>query len=406
MKRSSSIKNWLFIVLLVYLLMVAVGVLSQGFRALSGGSDGAERIFEFATNPLVGVLLGILATALVQSSSAVTSVIVGLVGGGLPIITAIPMIMGSNMGTTITNTLAALGNLREDEAFNRSFAAATVHDFFNLFTILIFLPLELLFHPLEYFSRWMARWFYGSADVSVGRFDFIRLVTRPAINVVRDGIRQLPANISGLVMIIVGISLVLLSVYLLNQVLHKVMTGRAERIFRTAVGKNSALAMLSGLVVTLIVQSSTLTTVLIVPLAGAGVMSLAQVYPFTLGANIGTPITALMSATAISGEYQSAALQIALVHLLYNALAVFVFACVPPLWRLPIQAAQALANGATRSRVVVPAYILGVFFVIPGIVFAGQSIFNNKSSAVVEAEQKAAYQPLQNEVEAKEMVVE
>jgi sodium-dependent phosphate cotransporter len=406
MKRSSSIKNWLFIVLLVYLLMVAVGVLSQGFRALSGGSDGAERIFEFATNPLVGVLLGILATALVQSSSAVTSVIVGLVGGGLPIITAIPMIMGSNMGTTITNTLAALGNLREDEAFNRSFAAATVHDFFNLFTIFIFLPLELLFHPLEYFSRWMARWFYGSADVSVGRFDFIRLVTRPAINVVRDGIRQLPANISGLVMIIVGISLVLLSVYLLNQVLHKVMTGRAERIFRTAVGKNSALAMLSGLVVTLIVQSSTLTTVLIVPLAGAGVMSLAQVYPFTLGANIGTPITALMSATAISGEYQSAALQIALVHLLYNALAVFVFACVPPLWRLPIQAAQALANGATRSRVVVPAYILGVFFVIPGIVFAGQSIFNNKSSAVVEAEQKAAYQPLQNEVEAKEMVVE
>jgi sodium-dependent phosphate cotransporter len=386
--------------------MVAVGVLSQGFRALSGGSDGAERIFEFATNPLVGVLLGILATALVQSSSAVTSVIVGLVGGGLPIITAIPMIMGSNMGTTITNTLAALGNLREDEAFNRSFAAATVHDFFNLFTILIFLPLELLFHPLEYFSRWMARWFYGSADVSVGRFDFIRLVTRPAINVVRDGIRQLPANISGLVMIIVGISLVLLSVNLLNQVLHKVMTGRAERIFRTAVGKNSALAMLSGLVVTLIVQSSTLTTVLIVPLAGAGVMSLAQVYPFTLGANIGTPITALMSATAISGEYQSAALQIALVHLLYNALAVFVFACVPPLWRLPIQAAQALANGATRSRVVVPAYILGVFFVIPGIVFAGQSIFNNKSSAVVEAEQKAAYQPLQNEVEAKEMVVE
>ena len=143
MRRSSSPLNWLLILGLVYLLMVAVGVLSQGFRAVSGGADGAEAIFEFATNPLVSVLLGVLATALVQSSSAVTSVIVGLVGGGLPIAIAIPMIMGSNMGTTITNTLAALGNLREDEAFNRSFAAATVHDFFNLFTILIFLPLEL-----------------------------------------------------------------------------------------------------------------------------------------------------------------------------------------------------------------------------------------------------------------------
>ncbi len=61
----------------------------------------------------------------------------GLVGGGLPITIAIPMIMGSNMGTTVTNTLAALGNVKDSEAFNRSFSGATVHDLFNLFTILI-----------------------------------------------------------------------------------------------------------------------------------------------------------------------------------------------------------------------------------------------------------------------------
>ena len=208
-------------------------------------------------------------------------------------------------------------------------------------------------------------------------------------------------------MIMVGITMVLLAVYLLNQVLHSVMTGRAEQIFRAAIGKNSALALLSGLVVTLIVQSSTLTTVLIVPLAGAGIMTLAQVYPFTLGANIGTPITALMSATAITGEYQAVALQIAFVHLLYNALAVGLFALIPPLWQLPLQAAQALANGATRSRLVVPAYILGVFFVVPGIVFTGQSLFNNKSAAVIEAEKKdARYQPLQREVEQKEIELE
>ena len=208
-------------------------------------------------------------------------------------------------------------------------------------------------------------------------------------------------------MIIVGIMMVLLMVYLLNKVLHAVMTGRAEQIFRAAIGKNSALALLSGLVVTLIVQSSTLTTVLIVPLAGAGIMTLAQVYPFTLGANIGTPITALMSATAITGEYQAVALQIAFVHLLYNGLAVILFALIPPLWRLPIQAAQALANGATRSRLVVPAYILGVFFILPGIVFTGQSFFNNKSASVIEAEKKdARYQALQREVEQKEMAIE
>jgi sodium-dependent phosphate cotransporter len=310
---------WMTIVALVYLLMVAVGLLSQGFRAVSGGSDGAAAIFEFANNPLVGVILGVLATALVQSSSAVTSVIVGLVGGGMPIAIAIPMIMGSNMGTTVTNTLAALGNLRDSDAFTRSFAAATVHDFFNLYCILIFLPLELLFHPLEQLSAVFAGWFSGAEDLSVSQFDFIRAITRPVINEIRDVIRLLPGGISGIVMIVAGIVSVLAVIYALNVMLKKVMTGKARQVFNAAIGKNATYAVLSGLVVTLIVQSSTLTTVLIVPMAGAGIFTLSQVYPFTLGANIGTPITALMSATAISGEYQVVALQIAIVHFLYKA---------------------------------------------------------------------------------------
>lgn len=393
--------QWLAIVLLVYLLMVAVGVLSQGFRAISGGSDGAEAIFEFANNPLVAVILGVLATALVQSSSAVTSVIVGLVGGGLPIAIAIPMIMGSNMGTTVTNTLAAMGSVNDGEAFNRSFSAATVHDFFNLFTILIFLPLELLFHPLELMSGLLARLFQGSEDVSVSQFDFIRALTRPLINQIRDLIRLLPGGVDGVVMILVGIAAVLGVIYGLNQLLAQVVTGRAHRLFNAAIGRNKALAMLSGLITTLIVQSSTLTTVLIVPMAGAGIFTLAQVYPFTLGANIGTPITALMSATAITGPYQIVALQVAIVHFLYNGLGVALFAAIPPLYRLPMRSAQALADGARRSPLVVPGYILGVFFVIPGLVFAGQSIFDFKSAPVVEAESnKAVYGPLQKRVEA------
>lgn len=397
---------WLIIVALVYLLMVAVGLLSQGFRAVSGGSDGAAAIFEFANNPLVGVILGVLATALVQSSSAVTSVIVGLVGGGMPIAIAIPMIMGSNMGTTVTNTLAALGNLKDSDAFTRSFAAATVHDFFNLYCILIFLPLELLFHPLEQLSAVFAGWFSGAEDLSVSQFDFIRAITRPVINEIRDVIRLLPGGISGIVMIVAGIVSVLAVIYALNVMLKKVMTGKARQVFNAAIGKNATYAVLSGLVVTLIVQSSTLTTVLIVPMAGAGIFTLSQVYPFTLGANIGTPITALMSATAISGEYQVVALQIAIIHFLYNGLGVALFAAVPLLWNLPVRSAQALADGARRSPWIVPAYILGVFFILPGIVFGAQSIFNYKSPQVLEAEKNALYEPLQKEVDAKSVGIE
>jgi sodium-dependent phosphate cotransporter len=399
--------QWLTIIVLVYLLMISVGVLSQGFRAVSGGSDGAAAIFEFANNPLVGVILGVLATALVQSSSAVTSVIVGLVGGGLPIAIAIPMIMGSNMGTTVTNTLAALGNIKDSDAFNRSFSAATVHDFFNLFTICLFLPLELLFHPLEHLSGYLANLFQGSDDLSVSKFDVVRAITRPLISEIRDVIRLLPGGIDGIVMIVVGVASVLAVIYGLNILLKKVVTGRARRLFNAAIGKNGALAVLSGLVTTLIVQSSTLTTVLIVPMAGAGIFTLAQVYPFTLGANIGTPITALMSATAITGDYQVVALQIAIVHLLYNGLSVALFASIPPLYRLPMRSAQALADGAKRSPWIVPGYIVGVFFVIPGIVFGGQKIFDYKNPQVVEAEaNKEVYEPLQQEVEGKRMRIE
>ena len=383
------------------MLLIAVGILSQGFRTVSGGAAGAAAIFEFATNPIVGVILGVLATALVQSSSAVTSVIVGLVGGGLPVAIAIPMIMGSNMGTTVTNTLAALGNFRDDQAFNRSFAAATVHDFFNLFAILIFLPLEILFKPLERLAGYLASFFEGSGDASMGDYDFVRAITRPVINEIRDLIRMLPDEINGFVMIVVGIAAVLGVVYGLNKMLRAVMTGRAQRIFNAAVGKNAALAVLSGLIVTILVQSSTLTTVLIVPMAGAGLFTLAQVYPFTLGANIGTPITALLSATAVTGEYQLFALQVALVHLLYNGFGVALFAAISPLWRLPIRAAQALADGAARSRWVVPAYILGVFFLLPGLIFGAQSLFNNKSPEVLEAETKEVYKAVQKEIEEK-----
>ncbi len=136
---SAKLFNWLSIVLLVYLVLVAVGTVSGGFKLASGGSEGAKEIFAFATNPIVALLLGALATALVQSSSTVTSVIVGLVAGGLPISIAIPMVMGANIGTTITNTLVSIGHIRSKEEFRRAFAASTVHDFFNLLAVAIFL---------------------------------------------------------------------------------------------------------------------------------------------------------------------------------------------------------------------------------------------------------------------------
>ncbi len=370
--------TWTLIASLVYLLLVGVTMVGSGFKWVSGGSEGAEAIFAFASNPLAGVILGILATALVQSSSTVTSVIVGLVAGGVPVEIAIPMIMGANMGTTITNTIVSLGNVREKAAFGKSFQAATVHDFFNLYSILIFLPIEILFHPLQKSAAALADLFVGDADASMSSFNFIGAITKPVAKTFAQGAEVLPGNLGGFVIILLGIAMIFASVIYLGKTLRAVMTHKAKDLLERAVGRSKFSGIVSGTVVTVLVQSSSTTTSLVVPLAGAGILTTRQIFPFTMGANIGTCITALLAATAISGAGAEVALQIALVHLLYNVFGVLLFSVTPWLKDLPIRSAEALGTRVAKNRVWAMGYIFGIFFLLPGAVFAGEMAFGKR----------------------------
>ena len=379
--------RWLAILALVYVLLIGVGIIGNGFSWVSGGAEGAESIFAFASNPIVAVIMGTLATALVQSSSTVSSVIVGLVSGGLPVSIAVPMIMGSNMGTTITNTFVSLGNIREDKAFGRSFAAATVHDFFNLYAIVIFLPIEMLFHPLERLAGVLSDLVAGEGSASIRHLNFVRTITRPVVNGVEGVLgAALPDLAGGLLMIAIGIACVIASVLYLGKLLRSTMTGRARGVFNAAIGRGPLVAILSGTLITILVQSSSTTTSLIVPFAGAGILTLMQVFPFTLGANIGTCITALLAATAVTGAYEELALQVALVHLLYNVLGVVVFCVIPFLYSLPLKSAEWLARAAEQSRAYAFGYIVLVFFALPGLALGGQAWLGQTNPDVLEAE--------------------
>ena len=102
------------VVALLYLFLVGVKMLEGGIKGL--GSDTAGGLFDGITSPLAALFVGILATVLVQSSSVTTSTIVGLVATGvLPIETAVPMVMGANIGTTITNTIVSLAHARKSD---------------------------------------------------------------------------------------------------------------------------------------------------------------------------------------------------------------------------------------------------------------------------------------------------
>lgn len=369
---SANWVQWFVVLGLVYLLLVAVAMIGTGFKAAAGNQ--AKELFAFASNPLTGVIVGTVATALIQSSSTVTSIIVGLVAGGLPVSIAIPMIMGANMGTTITNTIVSLGHVRKGEEFRRAFSAATVHDFFNLFSILIFLPLEIMFGVLQRIGEFLSTMMVGGDSLSVKGFNFIKPLVKPPVNAMKDVFHGIGASdlIMGIFFIVIGIALIFVVITFIGKLLKVLMVGRAKAILHSAVGRGPVSGIFSGTAITVLVQSSSTTTSLVVPLAGTGVFSLRQIYPFTLGANIGTCITALLAATAVDGGNAIFALQIALVHFSYNVIGVMVIYGLPFTRDIPIYAAERLADLAIRNKLYVAAYIGVVFFILP-IVLIGVS---------------------------------
>ncbi len=356
--------SWLLVVVLIYLLLAAVGSIGDGFKSATG--DNARELFAFATNPVIGLMIGMVATALIQSSSTVSSIIVGMVAGGLPVSIAVPLIMGANIGTSLTSTIVSLGHVRNGEEFRRAFSAATVHDSFNILAVLIILPLEILFQPLQLSAQAIAGFFVSDASVDMKSANFMKILLSPASDLLSASVSWLPGKIwPGIALIVIGIAMILFVVSAIGKVLRKVMVGRAQEIMHSSVGRGPISGMASGTVITVLVQSSSTTTSLIVPLAGTGVFSLKQVYPFTLGTNIGTCITALLAATAITGPTAELAMQIAMVHLLFNLFGIAIIYGLPFLRSLPPRMAEGLATLAQRNKLYVVAYMGGLFFVLP-----------------------------------------
>ncbi|XP_067298895.1 solute carrier family 34 member 2a [Pseudorasbora parva] len=130
---------------LLYMFVCSLDILSSAFQLVGGKAAGD--IFQdnkVLSNPLAGLVIGMLVTLLVQSSSTSSSIVVSMVSSGLlEVSTAVPIIMGTNIGTSVTNTFVAMTQVGDRNMFRRAFAGATVHDFFNWLSVLVLLPLEI-----------------------------------------------------------------------------------------------------------------------------------------------------------------------------------------------------------------------------------------------------------------------
>jgi sodium-dependent phosphate cotransporter len=139
------------------------------------------------------------------------------------------------------------------------------------------------------------------------------------------------------------------------------MADRIEEWLNRVLRRSGLLGLAIGTVITMLVQSSSITTSLLIPMFGAGVLSLEAAFPIMLGANLGTTITAILAAS-VTGPL---GMTIAMVHLLFNLTGTCIFLPVKRVRRIPIFLAERLAEIATENRAWALAYVIGMFIVAP-----------------------------------------
>ena len=506
--NENPVKKAVLTLLVFYCLWVfllTLGVMGTGFKLL-GGKDSAK-MFDVADNPISALMVGILATVLVQSSSTTTSIIVSLVGADeLSVKTAVFMIMGANIGTSVTNTIVAMGHFANKDDLRRGFAGATVHDVFNMLNVLIFLPINWIYPIFEKMTYEMAKdqkscegddcnkteflkpyispyakgvasydkkvakyisqnWCAGqcgksystdamkliSAEVCTSTTDCSNVHKNYEDNWMSSGYlakKRAPAYIvgtasgpaefhyskpdsctsstkffddetawtssvaggltagtcyevcgskvktglcdkrllkGGLVLddwdmsdngagtFLTVVSLISLCscLFCIVYMLQIIVKGTAARILRKVVGFNGYLNIVIGTFITIMVQSSSITTSTLTPLAAVGLINLEDMLPLTLGANIGTTLTGIMAATVVTSNPVQA-WQVALCHLFFNIFGILVWYPVPLIRKVPLDGAKFLGKMTTNpkwGKVFPLMYTFVCFFIIPGIAY-------------------------------------
>lgn len=342
------------VLLCLYLFVVGVSGMGEAFNMF--GKDFANTVLAATCNPFAALMMGLLATSIVQSSSTTTSVIVGMVAGGaLTIDAAIPMVMGANIGTTITAMLVSFGSIHHKAEFERSFGAALLHLSFNLLAVAILFPLQAYTGLLTHVAEGGQSLFSGVGGMWL--CNPLKAATGPVISLMKWALFH-----NAILMLLGTLALTYVMLVGLVKLLRSLVLSKVEVFFDRVLFRSWQRAMLFGFLLTLALQTSSVPTSLAIPLAGAGVLKLMQVYPFTLGSNVGTTITAFLAALATGMELP---VVVAFSHIAFNILGILIIWTFPAIRKLPLLAAQALAHKSMNARYIPVSILAGVYFVIP-----------------------------------------
>lgn len=311
--------------------------------AFKASSKGFINSIMIATSdPFIALIIGIVATSIIQSSSSTTSLIVVMVAAeAINLESAIPMIMGANIGTTVTNTIVSFGYIGRKIEFERSFGAAIIHDIFNIYATIILFPLELYYKPIYKSACFLEKIFEG-----IGGFRFIsplEMIVHP----VSESVEGIIGN--HIILLVVALVCLFYSMSRIVNNMKGIVMEKIEQFLNQFLFKNILISFMFGIFFTAMVQSSSITTSIIIPLVGAGLLTIEQIFPYTLGANIGTTITAMLAALTLSMG-KEAAITVAFAHLMFNIFGISIIFPIRRIRNIPIRTAKRIAKFVAISK--------------------------------------------------------
>ena len=371
-----SLVRWLAVAAAIASMFLAVYLIFDGASGI--GSGTVHRLFDLATNPVIGLLIGIVATATIQSSTTVTALTVAAVGtGSLQVAVALPIILGANVGTTLTSLIVSFGFVGSRARFQRAFSAASLHAAFNVVFVVIAFGLEMLFHPLRRLAELVSSSVLGDGPADTPTGDIILEAISPIIDTV--GIRGWLGELLGprgasVVAIALGALVIVVAVRVISRQLAVLTAATTRTLLERSSGASDALGLLSGALITMAVSASSVTVSSLLPFAATKSLRYREVLPVILGANVGTTLTALLTALAVPGSMGSIAVQAALIHVAFNVISALLVLLIPPLRALILWMGQVSGRVAARGYTLAAGVIAASYLILPLAVILGYTL--------------------------------
>ncbi|GMR60966.1 hypothetical protein PMAYCL1PPCAC_31161, partial [Pristionchus mayeri] len=409
------------ILAVIFLYLCTLSTLATAFTLLSSRGLGKYiRDSSLIRDPASALIVGMLITVVLQSSTTFTNVLVSMVAANMITVhMAIPMMIGSELGTSFVNGLISLTYAGDRESFKRAFSAAILGDVLNICVILVVLPIELTTAMIENLSWKIVDPLISEQGLS---FKTIEILTDPinrfVLEVDEPGLRNatmsdeyLPADHTFIlkcsfpngsriyncpyshpfvhttwsddtvakVVVICSIGVLIFCLFAIVALINHIMRGRVKEAVQRLIEKECPgrwkwatgyIIMAVGFGFTMLLQSNSVFSSSLTPLAGAGVVSLEKLYALTMGSNIGTTFSGVLAAMAADPSRFEKALHMAVCQVIYNIIGTLLFYPIKPMRKIPLRLAGQIGECTAHYRWFILLYLFVLFILVPIIVIS------------------------------------